>query len=325
MNNPIPVVDLQVATRSTAPAHLLAAVKTATESCGVVQVVNHGVPGHLINDLGRGFARLFGLPRPRKAALVSPTGHPFRGWRQWPDDFGRLELERFGVGQFDNVAHARAEGLADAYLALYAHANVWPEDDPRLHFTAFRYLSAASEVAERVLGLYARAQGLPADTFPVGGLPHLSLTVSRYPAWDGAESGDGDCDQADDGQGGEGDDTRVLLAERADASAVTVIAQNGGFGPLQVRLPGGGWASAEAIPGALLVFSGTLLARWTNGRLRAARHRVVAGGAAARSATVSYSPPLEAVVEPLSPFLQPGEIADGGPVTVRGLELPAAS
>ena len=55
---------------------------------------------------------LLGLPRADKAKLTSPTGHPYRGWRQWPDDFGRLELERFMVAQFDDVAEAAAAGIA---------------------------------------------------------------------------------------------------------------------------------------------------------------------------------------------------------------------
>lgn len=304
MSTPVPVVDLQVATRSTAPAHLLAAVKTATESCGVVQVVNHGVPAGLLADFGQRADRIFDLPRERKAELASPTGHPFRGWRQWADDFDRLELERFSVGQFDNVAHARAEGLPDAYLALYDHPNVWPADDPRLHHTAFRYLDAVSGVAARVLDVYARAQGLAAGTFPSGGLPYLQLTVTRYPAA-----------SVDDGGPGE-----VLLTERADASALTVIAQAGGSAPLQVRTRGGGWVPVENVPGALLVFSGTLLSRWSNGRLRAARHRVVSGEtAAARTTSVSYSPPLDAVVEPLAPFLRDGEITDCKPLTAWDL------
>lgn len=306
MSNPIPVVDLQVATRSTAPAHLLSAVKTATESCGVVQVVNHGVSPELLAGFSERTGRIFGLPREQKTELASPTGHPFRGWRQWADDFDRLELERFSVGQFDNVAHARAEGVPDSCLALYDHANVWPAGDPRLHHTAFRYLNAASDVARKVLGLYARAQGLPADTFPSGELPHLSLTVTRYPgaSVDGSAPGE------------------VLLTERADAAAVTVIAQAGDYAPLQVRTKDGGWVPAGNIPGALLVLSGTLLGRWTNGRLRAARHRVVSGGAeGARSTAVSYSPPLDAVVEPLAPFLRPGEITDYHPVTSRDLAV----
>ena len=126
-------------------------------------------------------ARLLGLPRAQKAELATP--HPYRGWRQWPDDFGRLELERFNVAQFDDIGHARAAGLDDAYLGLYAQANMWPQDDPGLREAAFGYIEASRRLAGRMLSLYARAQGVPGDTFGLGALPYLRLTVNDYPTW----------------------------------------------------------------------------------------------------------------------------------------------
>jgi flavonol synthase len=130
MSSAIPVIDLAAATAPDAPKELLDQIREATETVGVIQVVNHGVPERLISEYDQRIGRLLDLPRDRKAELTSPTGHPYRGWRQWPDDFGRLELERFNVGQFDNAKQARAAGLAEEYLGLYAHANVWPDDDP---------------------------------------------------------------------------------------------------------------------------------------------------------------------------------------------------
>jgi len=57
------------------------------------------------------------------------------------------------------------------------------------------------------------------------------------------------------------------------------------------------------VEGALQVFSGTLLARWTDGLLRGGRHRVVAGGTVTRRSTAVFVyPALETVVEPLGPF-----------------------
>ena len=179
MPRAIPVIDLDAA--EAGDSSQLAAVRAATEDLGAVQVVNHGVPQDLIADLSARTARLLGRPRAEKAKLASP--HPYRGWRQWPDDFGRLELERFNVAQFDDIGHARAAGLDEAYLGLYAHANVWPHDDPGLRGAAFGYIEASRRLADRMLRLYARAQGGPADTFGLGALPHLRLTVNDYPTW----------------------------------------------------------------------------------------------------------------------------------------------
>jgi len=245
MTPAIPVIDVEAA--EAGDRAQLDAVRTAIEEFGAVQVVNHVVPQDLVADLNARMARLLGLPRAEKAKLASP--HPYRGWRQWPDDFGRLELERFMVAQF-------------------AHANLWPEDDPGLRDAAARYIEASARLADRMLRLYAVAQGVPADSFGLGTLPHLRLTVNDYPTWTYPETA--------------ADEDKLLLLEHADDSAVTVLAQQGDYEGLQVQGPGGAWIPVPIIPGALQVFSGQLLARWTGGRLRPGRHRVVAGGTVTR-------------------------------------------
>jgi isopenicillin N synthase-like dioxygenase len=67
------------------------------------------------------------------------------------------------------------------------------------------------------------------------------------------------------------------------------------------------------IPGALQVLSGKLLTRWTNGRLRPGRHRVVAGGTVTRRSTAVFCyPSLDTVVAPLAPFAGPEPADDEG-------------
>jgi len=282
MTSAIPVIDLEAA--SAGDLAQLDAIRAGTEDVGALQVVNHGVPRDLIDDLNRRMARLLALPRAEKARLASP--HPYRGWRQWPDDFGHLELERFNVAQFDGIADASEAGVPDEYLGLYAHANAWPEDDPGLRETAFGYMEACRELAGRMLGLYARAHHLPEDTFGLGRVPHYRLTVNDYPTWAYPEDDPGD---------------KLLLLEHADDSAVTILGQQGEYEGLQVQGPDGDWNSVPLTPGALQVFSGHLLARWTGGRLRPGRHRVLAGGTVTRRSTAVFVyPALETVVEPLA-------------------------
>jgi len=286
----VPVIDLENVQ--------LEAVRAGTQELGAVQVVNHGVPGELSEDLRRRMARLLSLPRAEKARLASP--HPYRGWRQWPDDFGRLELERFNVAQFDSVAQASAAGVGEEFLGLYAHANVWPADDPGLRETALAYMAACRGLAERMLGLYAVASGLAGDAFALGALPHFRLTVNDYPAWTYPEVAR--------------DEDKLLLLEHADDSAVTILAQQGDYEGLQIQAPDGTWIPVPLVPGALQVFSGTLLARWTDGLLRGGRHRVVAGGSVTRRSTAVFVyPALETVVEPVGPFAAGSEL---GPVRV---------
>jgi isopenicillin N synthase-like dioxygenase len=277
---PIPVID--VGATEAGDRAQLEAVRTATEEFGAVQVVNHGVPQDLVADLSARAGRLLSLPRAEKAELASP--HPYRGWRQWPDDFGRLELERFMVAQFDDIDAARAAGVAAEHLGLFAHANLWPTDDPGLRDAVLAYIEASRGLANRMLRLYAAAQGLSVGSFGLGTLPHLRLTVNDYPTWTYPETA--------------ADEDKLLLLEHADDSAVTVLAQQGDYEGLQVQGPGDVWIPVPVIPGALQVFSGQLLARWTGGRLRPGRHRVVAGGTVTRrSMAVFVYPALETVID----------------------------
>ena len=302
MTYPIPVVDLD-ANGDRAPTGLLDTLRAAVEQFGVVQVVQHGVDLDLIDEFGRRAGDLLAMPRAEKAKLASPTGHPYRGWRQWPDDFGRLELERFNVAQFDSPEDARAGGVPEEFLGLYAHQNVWPPNDPRLRAVTFSYIEACRRLAERMLGLYARAVGVPTNTFTLGALPHLRLTVNDYPTWSYTDAADAR-DAADPASSS--DEDKLLLLEHADDSALTVLSQAGDYEGLQVQMPDGRWRPVPIIPGALQVFSGTLLARWSNGRLRPGRHRVVAGGTVTRRSTAVFCyPSLETVVEPLAPFVGP--------------------
>jgi isopenicillin N synthase-like dioxygenase len=303
MADQIPVIDLEAALGDNAPDGLLGAVRGAAERTGVIQLVNHGVPGELLADYSSRIGRLLSLPRADKARLASPGGHPYRGWRQWPDDFGRLELERYNVAQFDTPADAQAAGVPAEYASLYEHPNVWPPDDQEFRGVTFRYLDAARQLAGRVLQLYARALGVAAGTFALGTLPHARLTTNDYPTWSYPGTGS--------------DEDKLLLLEHADDSAVTILGQEGDYQGLQVQLSDGSWLPVPVVPGALQAFSGELLTRWTGGRLRAGRHRVVAGGTMTRRSTAVFCyPSLETVVEPLAPFAGPDGRGDFQPVLV---------
>ncbi|GII32930.1 isopenicillin N synthase family oxygenase [Planotetraspora mira] len=293
MADDIPLIDLELALSDDAPKSLLESVRQTGEELGILQVVNHGVPDDLIDEFHDRIARVLDLPRQEKANLASPTGHPYRGWRQWPDDFGRLELERFSIGQFDNAEDAKSAGLSEEYAQLYAHDNVWPSQDPGLADVARRYHDASVGVAEKVLELYARVLGVSPAVFPTVGRPyHTTFVVNDYPTWIYPDVPE--------------DEDKLLLLEHADGSALTVLHQRGDYDGLQGQAVTGEWIPVPIVPGALQVFSGSLLTHWTNGLLRAGRHRVVAGGTVTRRSTaVFWHPSLDTVIEPLPAFVGP--------------------
>jgi len=288
----IPVIDLHSILATEPTPEQLAPLRTAIEQIGIIQVVNHGVPADLVTDFHSRIDRILALPRTEKATLASPTGHPYRGWRQWPDDFGRLELERYSIGQFDTAEDARAAGLTEEQAQLYDHHNVWPQRDPGLREVAFRYHDEIVALARQILDLYAHAIGAPAGTFPLGEREHTTFTINDYPTWTYPDTAT--------------EEDKLLLLEHADGSAVTILHQQGDYAGLQGQLPDGSWTPVPIIPGALQVFTGRVLTRWTDGRLTAGRHRVVSGGTVTRrSSAVFVHPSLDTVVEPLERFVGP--------------------
>jgi flavonol synthase len=293
----IPVIDLTAAREGRLSETELDAIRYSAENVGILQLVNHGVPDELIADYGQRIDRVLSLPRARKAELASPDGNPYRGWRQWPDDFGRLELERYNTAQFDTPQDAADAGVPSQYTRLFASPNVWPADDPQLRPAARRYIEASAAVAQDVLNLYAQILGLPAGALSLGALPHLRMTTNNYPTWTYPEAAS--------------DEDKLLLLEHADDSMLTVLTQEGDYPGLQVQVPDGSWLPVPVRPGALQAFSGQLLTRRTGGRLRAVRHRVVAGGTMTRRSTAVFChPSLETVVEPLPQFAD-GSAAQG--------------
>lgn len=304
--NLIPVIDLGLVTNGVAPAEVLDAIRAAGENIGVLQVVNHGVPLSLIHEHDRRTSALLAPSREVKAELASPTGHPYRGWRQWPDDFGRLELERFMVARFDNPDDAIAAGVdPDVAVDQYEHVNVWPEHDRNYRDLVVTYRAEIVALAERVLGLFAQALGVPAESFRSVGPDTTSVTFNKYPTWTWPDDAT--------------DEDKLLLLEHADGNAITILYQEGDYEGLQVQQPDGSWQGVPIVEGALQVFFGGLIPIWTNDRWVPGRHRVISGGSAVRHSTaIFYSPGFDTVIAPIAELLADGEEQSYEPNTVYG-------
>ncbi len=290
----VQVVDLTGAEGPHPGSEILTSLRTAAETTGAVLVTNHGVPLEEIETFEAKIGALLARPREDKVSLASPTGHPYRGWRQWPDDFGRLELERYMVARFDDAEEARRAGVAEEHLEIYRHKNVWPPDDPGFKEVLVSYRAHVIALAKRVLGLYAVSLGLAPTAFPTSGLDSTSVTVNNYPTWLWPDAPE--------------DDEKLLLLEHADGNAITVLHQKGSYEGLQIQGPDGAWLPVPVIHEALIVLSGGNLARWTNDRFVPGRHRVVAGGEASRQSTAFfYNPSLETVVQPIAELVATGD------------------
>jgi len=93
--------------------------------------------------------------------------------------------------------------------------------------------------------------------------------------------------------------TRAIIGrEHADSGFVTLLAQDGVEG-LQAMNLAGEWIDVPPADGTLAVNFGQLLERWTAGRVKATRHRVVSRGRERFSIPFFYEPRIDAEIAPL--------------------------
>lgn len=100
--------------------------------------------------------------------------------------------------------------------------------------------------------------------------------------------------------GGEEEDGRVSCGAHTDYGCVTLLLADETRGALQVWVEGeagGKWIDADPLPGALVVNIGDMMERWSRGRWKSTRHRVVHRGGGYRvSVPFFFEPDFEARV-----------------------------
>ena len=106
---------------------------------------------------------------------------------------------------------------------------MWPADDPTYRDLVVELRAEIVAFAERLLGVYAQALGLPADSFPSVGPDVTSVTYNKYPTWTWPDDAT--------------DEDKLLLLEHADGNTITVLHQAGGYPGLQVQQPDGSWSA----------------------------------------------------------------------------------
>ncbi len=242
--------------------------------------------------------RIFTLDTAARAPLLRHSFAPenrqlYRGWFPLQDNVGSYK-EGIDLGP-DIADPARAVAGGDPLL----EPTPLP---PEAALPGWRDAAAAAFRALERLGAVlmqsiARGLDLPAETFDAafaGGIstlrlihypprpPHSYAALPEEAAW-----------VTHDGQ-------RRLLVGGAhqDSGFVTLLAQDGVPG-LQAQAADGTWQDVPPTEGTLAVNFGLLLERWTGGRIKATRHRVIGGAAARHSIPFFYEPRVDAVIRPL--------------------------
>jgi isopenicillin N synthase-like dioxygenase len=258
----IPTVDLATWASGgrRARAALAADVDRALRGAGFLQVTGHGVEPALPAAIRAEARAFFLLPDAVKAPYGVRVGG--RGWLG-----PGTEANGYAEGSFtppdlkESLSFASEEPVGDpAVDAEWFGPNTWPDEAPRLRPLVEAYTARMRELADRLLGLLGVALGAGEDFFTRHTRhPTWGFNVNWYPGRDRV---------------GPPEPGQFRIGPHTDFGTVTVLDRQPGRGGLQV-FTDDGWTDAPYAADALTVNIGDLMARWSGGRWRSGRHRVL--------------------------------------------------
>ncbi|KAJ8751647.1 hypothetical protein K2173_025806 [Erythroxylum novogranatense] len=257
----IPVVDLYVGLGRT-----IRQVRKACESqgCFFLKCDNSKVPISLREDMFRGMVAIFDLPEEIKNKYVSPK--PYRSY------LGKSSIAPFH--QSFGVDDAHRLEAAQAFTNL-----MWPQGNPSFCETLTTLSSKMLELSLLILKMIFESFGLESQYES-----HIENSTSMFRVMK-YEVPPSSLDSA------------ISLVAHTDKNAITILCDNGVPG-LEVQTKDGKWAEVVIPQNSFFVIVGDALKAWSNGRLQAAKHRVVISGDKDRySSGLFLIPKEEAMIE----------------------------
>jgi isopenicillin N synthase-like dioxygenase len=249
----VPVVDLAPwtddPTGDTAGRSSVAAgLDAAFTEVGFAVVVGHGLDQELVRDLRSGALDFFTADDASKRPWrVAELGDP--GWVP-------IGLEANGYVFGEDTP----PDLKETFVVARGSSN--GGSAPAFAPLAAAHLEAASLVYEQLMEAGALALGLDDPELLVGPCRDApnSLSINWYPSVERV---------------GPPLPGQYRIGPHTDFGTLTLLDRQPGLGCLQVQLADGRWVDAPHVPGALIVNVADLLALWSAGRWRSARHRVL--------------------------------------------------
>ncbi|TKW20006.1 hypothetical protein SEVIR_4G057300v4 [Setaria viridis] len=238
----VPVIDLLAAPRE----EVVRLVRSAAETAGFFQVVNHGVPGEAMAAMIAASRRFNEQPAEAKRPYYTR------------DTAARKVRFYSNLDLFQSLAAC----WRDTVFCDMAPEPPLPEELPEpLRGVMFEYADAVRKLAVWVFELLSESLGLGGDHLSKMGCGEsLKVAINYYPP----------CPEPH---------LTLGNTRHTDPTFLTVLLQDG-VGGLQVLLDhagaGSGWVDVPPVPGALIINIGDLLQLVSNGRFRSVEHRVLA-------------------------------------------------
>lgn len=258
----VPIVDVGPWFRTGDRAELeraAAALRRAAEDVGFHQLVGHGIDDDAQAEILAATRRFHALDEATKDAItMDRPDHPVGGVGYLP--YGNRKLPTRSTG------NSNAAFLIKSGAGVSVEDNQWLADDdlPGFRVEVERYAASITDLAIRLLPLYAVALDLEPDYFaPAFGDPFWRLRLTHYPPTNADSSPDGTAT-----------DSPFGIAPHVDTTFFTLLLTDGPGLVIQHRQREE-WLTVPTVPGALVVNSGELLRQWSNDRFLSTRHFAV--------------------------------------------------
>ncbi|KAJ4811589.1 2-oxoglutarate (2OG) and Fe(II)-dependent oxygenase superfamily protein [Rhynchospora pubera] len=270
----IPVIDMSRLMDEVSWEEEASKLKFACENWGFFQLVNHGVPEKVIEELKEDIMGFHDLPLEKREEVAQLPG----------------DLE--GYGQAFIASEEQKLDWADMlylftqppHFRNYKH---WPSQPPSFRDSLENYSNATQKVAHCILGFMATILGIKHETISEIH-ESQSVRINYYPP----------C--------ANGHDKMIGLSPHSDGCGLTLLLQVNPVSGLQIRR-NGKWLPIMPLPGALIVNIGDALEILTNGRYKSIEHRAVINAKEERiSIAALHAPGFEKTVGPLAEIVGEG-------------------
>ncbi|WJV46953.1 isopenicillin N synthase family dioxygenase [Streptomyces flavofungini] len=263
----IPTIDLRPwlsddpDTRARMAAEVRETIDEALRTAGFLLVKGHGVDPGLRSAIRQEARAFFHLPPPTKERYAVKVGS--RGWLG-----PGAEANSYAEGAAsppdlkESLSFAADTPTGDPKVdAEWFAPNTWPRETPGLRADVETYLARMRALSDAILELLAVVLGEPEDFFTRHtNNPTWGFNINWYPGRDVL---------------GDPEPGQFRIGPHTDFGTVTVLDRQAGRGGLQVFTDAEGWQDAPHDPEAFTINVGDLMARWTSGRWRSGRHRVL--------------------------------------------------
>ncbi|XP_038895425.1 probable 2-oxoglutarate-dependent dioxygenase ANS [Benincasa hispida] len=272
----IPVIDLFGFDTAHRQA-VRAAIGRESSEWGAFQVINHGIPLSLLNQM-------------RTAALSFFRDCPVSDKLAYACDPKSFASEGYGTQMLlDKDVDSQSSVLDwrdyfDHHTLPLSRRNPsnWPHFPSNYRELMAQYSDWMKLLAQRLLALISETIGLPSSWMEdaITGMGaeegfYQNITVSYYPP----------CPQPD---------LTLGLQSHSDIGAITLLIQDD-VGGLQVLSAQGDWVTVQPDPDAIVVILADQTEILTNGKCKSAEHRVITNSRRARLSISAFHDPPKAV------------------------------